>query len=100
MAASENFTKDHELLIRIDERLIAIIERISAIESSIQQKQSQAELYKTRVDLIYSEVYGTKNTEGLIKKVEKHDKLLTKAMACFALITAGINYLFNYFFGN
>ncbi len=99
MTTSENkITKDRELLIRIDERLINLAERLSNIEQIIQKQQNLNNENKMKLDILYQDIYGTKNTEGIIKKVEHHDKLLTKAMAYFTIIAIIIEFCFKFYF--
>lgn len=90
--------KDHELLIRIDERLLMLNEKLSNIEKTMSLHQSMSNENKKRLDKIENLLYGTNSIDGIYKKVEKHDKLLTKAMAYFTLIVIVVEFLFKLYF--
>lgn len=82
--------KDRELLIRVDERVKAVMDKVENIETILQQHKSQVDETKTKIQSIYNELYGTEHSEGLVNKVEKHDKLLTKAIAIFTFLVVCI----------
>lgn len=90
--------KDHELLIRIDERLLMLNEKLTNIEKTMSLHQSMSNENKKRLDKIENLLYGTNNIDGIYKKVEKHDKLLTKAMTYFTLIAIVVEFLFKLYF--
>ena len=94
-STSKEITKDHELLIRIDERLLALVNRMTSIEQMMKDHQQQSDSNKIKIETLYKDIYGTKTSEGIITKVEKHDKLLTKAMVCFTIIGVVIDFFFN-----
>lgn len=94
---TENTSKDHDLLIRIDEQLKILLERLSTVERSLQNNTKLFEENKNRIDKIETDLYGSNNIEGIYHKVEKHDKLLTKAMVCFTIAGVIIDFLFNLF---
>ena len=48
--------------------------------------------------ILYNDVYGDKNSPGLLQKVEQHDKLLTKAMAYFTIIAVIVEFCFKFYF--
>lgn len=96
-STSKEITKDHELLIRIDERLLALVNRMTSIEQMMKDHQQQSDSNKIKIETLYKDIYGTKTSEGIITKVEKHDKLLTKAMICFTITGVVIDFLFNLF---
>lgn len=96
-STSKEITKDHELLIRIDERLLALVNRMTSIEQMMKDHQQQSDNNKIKIETLYKDIYGTKTSEGIIAKVEKHDKLLTKAMVCFTIAGVAIDFLFNLF---
>lgn len=93
----KEITKDHELLIRIDERLLALVNRMTSIEQMMKDHQQQSDSNKIKIETLYKDIYGTKTNEGIITKVEKHDKLLTKAMVYFTIAGVVIDFLFNFF---
>ena len=76
MSAPEaNYNKDHELLIRIDERLNMICTELSSIKQMQLNQQNQSNENKKRIDNLELTLYGTKNVDGMYQKLEKHDKL-------------------------
>lgn len=93
----KNITKDHELLIRIDERLTQLIDRLVKVEMLITAHREQSNENRLRLDKIEMDLYGKNNVEGLIQKVDQHDKIIVKAVAAFGIIAVGIEFLFNYF---
>ena len=87
-----------ELLIRIDERLILLVDRMSKIEQAMIQHQNISIDNRNKIEKLCFDIYGDKNSAGLIKKVEQHDKLLTKAMAYFTIIAIIIEFCFKIYF--
>lgn len=94
--ASEIYSKDHDLLIRIDEQIKLLLERLTTVEKSLQNNTKLYEENKMHIIKIEKDLYGSDNTEGLYHKVEKHDKLLTKVMAYFTVFLVAIEFLFKY----
>lgn len=94
----KEITKDHELLIRIDERLTQLIDRLVKVEMLITAHREQSNENKIRLDKIEIDLYGKNNVEGLIKKVEDHDKILIKAVAIFGAIVICLEYIVKFFF--
>ena len=90
------YSKDHDLLIRIDEQLKILLERINTVEKSLQNNAQLYEENKSRLDKIETDLYGLNNIDGLYHKVEKHDKLLTKALAYFTVFAVCIEFVFKY----
>lgn len=82
--------KDRELLIRVDERVKAVMDKVENIETILSQHQTQADETRNKIQLVYNELYGTEHSEGLVNRVEKHDKLLTKAIAIFTFLVVCI----------
>lgn len=101
MATKKNETntydRDHDLLIRIDEQLKILLERLGTVERSLQNNTKLYEENKSRIDKIETDLYGSNNIEGIYHKVEKHDKLLTKALAYFTVFAVAIEFIFKYF---
>lgn len=93
----KNSTKDHELLIRIDERLTQLIDRLVKVEMMITTHREQSNENRLRLEKIEMDLYGKNNVEGLIQKVDQHDKIIVKAVAAFGIIAVGLEFLFNYF---
>lgn len=87
-----------ELLIRIDERLILLVDRMSKVEQAMLQHQNISSDNRSKIEKLNFDIYGDKNNVGLIKKVEQHDKLLTKAMAYFTIIAVIIEFCFKFYF--
>lgn len=99
MTTPENkYNKDHELLIRIDERLNMICNELTSIKQMQLNQQNQSNENKKRLDSIELTIYGTKNVDGMYQKLEKHDKLLAKAVAYFTVIAILIEFLFKFYF--
>ena len=99
MSAPEgNYNKDHELLIRIDERLNMICTELSSIKQMQLNQQNQSNENKKRIDNLELTLYGTKNVDGMYQKLEKHDKLLAKAVAYFTVIAVIIEFTFKFYF--
>lgn len=93
----KDITKDHELLIRIDERLTQLIDRLVKVEMLITAHREQSNENRLRLDKIEIDLYGKNNYEGLMHKVEQHDKIIVKAVASFGIIAVGLEFLFNFF---
>ena len=93
----KEISKDRELLIRLDERLSLLCEEVTEIKNLINNQQIQSENNKKRIDNLEITVYGTHNVDGLYQKMEKHDKLLTKAMAYFTIFAVIIEFCFKFF---
>lgn len=89
--------KDHDLLIRIDEQIKLLLQRLTAVELALSDNKSLYENLNLRTTKIEKDVYGDKFVDGIVVKVEKHDKLLTKAMVCFTIAGVVIDFLFNFF---
>lgn len=96
MTTPEN--KDHELLIRIDERLNIMCNELTSIKQMQLNQQSQSNENKKRIDNLELTLYGTKNIDGMYQKLEKHDKLLAKAVAYFTVIAVIIEFAFKFYF--
>jgi len=95
---NDKFNKDHELLIRIDERLNMICNELTSIKQMQFNQQTQSNENKKRLDNIELTLYGTKNVDGMYQKLEKHDKLLAKAVAYFTVIAVLIEFVFKFYF--
>lgn len=93
----KEITKDHELLIRIDERLTQLIDRLVKVEMLITAHSEQSHENRLRLDKIEIDLYGKNNVEGLIKKVEEHDKIIVKAVAYFGVTAVILEFIFKYF---
>lgn len=93
---ADNFSRDHDLLIRIDEQIKLLLERLNTVEKSLQNNAQLYEENKSRIDKIETDLYGSNNIDGLYHKVEKHDKLLTKALAYFTVFAVCIEFIFKY----
>ena len=48
-STSKEITKDHELLIRIDERLLALVNRMTSIEQMMKDHQQQSDNNKIKI---------------------------------------------------
>lgn len=94
----KNFTKDHDLLIRIEERITLLIERVANVELSIQNSKTVEEENKSRLNKIEHDIYGSKNTDGIIQKVEKHDKIILKMLAYCSVFVVVAEFLIKHFF--
>lgn len=94
----KEISKDRELLIRLDERLSLLYEEVTEIKNLLNNQQIQSEDNKKRIDKLEITVYGTHNVDGLYQKMEKHDKLLTKAMAYFTILAVIIEFCFKFYF--
>lgn len=93
---TENNSKDHDLLIRIDEQLKILLERLGTVERSLQNNTKLYEENRSRIEKMETDIYGSNNIEGIYHKVEKHDKLLTKALAYFTVFAVTIEFIFKY----
>lgn len=87
-----------ELLIRIDERLKLLVDRMSKVEQAMLQHQNISSDNRNKIEKLNFDVYGDKNNQGLLQKVEQHDKILTKAMAYFTIIAVIIEFCFKFYF--
>lgn len=91
-------SKDHELLIRIDERLLMLNDKLANIEDIIGKHRSQSNENKKRLDELENCIYGSNGVEGIYQKVERHDKLLTKAIAYFTIVAVVIEFILRFIF--
>lgn len=98
MMATSEIDSGTELLIRIDERLMLLLDRMEKVEKALAQHQTVSADNKIRLEKLSYDVYGDKNNQGLLQKVEQHDKLLTKAMAYFTIIAVIIEFCFKFYF--
>lgn len=100
MATKKNeintYDRDHDLLIRIDEQIKLLLERLNTVEKTLQNNTQLYEENKSRIDKIETDLYGSNNIDGIYHKVEKHDKLLTKALAYFTVFAVCIEFIFKY----
>lgn len=85
-----------ELLIRIDERLILLVDRMSKVEQAMLQHQNISLDNRNKIEKLNFDVYGDKNNQGLLQKVEQHDKLLTKVMTYFTVFLVAVEFVFKY----
>lgn len=92
----KEISKDHELLIRIDERITLLIDRLVKVEQLINSHREQSNENRIRLEKIELDLYGKDNYDGLMQKVEKHDRLLLKFCAIFTVIAVGIDFLFKF----
>lgn len=92
----ESYGKDHDLLIRIDEQLKILLDRLSTVERSLQNNTQLYEENKLHIEKIEKDLYGSDNIEGLYHKIEKHDKILTKAVAYFTIFAVFVEFVFKY----
>jgi hypothetical protein len=93
---SDICSRDHDLLIRIDEQIKLLLERLNTVEKTLQNNIQLYEENKSRIDKIETDLYGSNNIDGIYHKVEKHDKLLTKALAYFTVFAVAIEFVFKY----
>ncbi len=89
--------KYNELLIRIDERLLILNDKLANIEKIISEHSSQSMENKKRIDELENYIFGTNNIDGIYQKVEKHDRLLTKALAYFTILAVIFEFIFKIF---
>lgn len=95
-AETDNFSKDHDLLIRIDEQIKILLQRITSVETSLIDNKNLYEDLKLRATKIEKDLYGDKFIDGIITKVEKHDRIILKTVAIFGFIIAICDYLFKW----
>ena len=88
--------KDHDLLIRIDEQIKLLLQRLSAVEIAITDNNKLFEDLRIRTTKLEKDVYGDKFIDGIVTKVEKHDKIIVKTVAVFGFIIAICDYLFKW----
>lgn len=93
---TENSSKDHDLLIRIDEQIKILLQRITSVETSLIDNKNLYEDLKLRATKIEKDLYGDKFIDGIVTKVEKHDKIILKSVAIFGFIIAICDYLFKW----
>lgn len=94
--ATSDIDSGTELLIRIDERLMLLLDRMEKVEKALAQHQSVSADNKTKLEKLSYDVYGDKNNQGLLQKVEQHDKLLTKAIAYVTIFLVVVEFVFKY----
>lgn len=95
-AEIDNSLKDHDLLIRIDEQIKILLQRITSVETSLIDNKNLYEDLKLRATKIEKDLYGDKFIDGIVTKVEKHDKIILKTVAIFGFIIAVCDYLFKW----
>lgn len=88
--------KDHDLLIRIDEQIKLLLQRLTAVEVALSDNKSLYESLNLRTAKIEKDVYGDKFVDGIVAKVEKHDKIIIKSVAIFGFIVTICDYLFKW----
>lgn len=88
--------KDHDLLIRIDEQIKLLLQRLTAVELALSDNKSLYESLNLRTTKIEKDVYGDKFIDGIIAKVEKHDKIIVKSVAIFGFIVVVFDYVFKW----
>lgn len=88
--------KDHDLLIRIDEQIKLLLQRLTAVEVALSDNKSLYENLNLRTTKLEKDVYGDKFVDGVVVKVEKHDKIIIKSVAIFGFIVAICDYLFKW----
>lgn len=93
---TDNFSKDHDLLIRIDEQIKILLQRITSVETSLIDNKNLYEDLKLRATKIEKDLYGDKFIDGIVTKVEKHDRIILKTVAVFGFIIAICDYLFKW----
>lgn len=89
--------KDHDLLIRIDEQIKLLLQRLTAVELALSDNKSLYENLNLRTAKIEKDIYGDQFVDGVVAKVEKHDKIIIKTVAIFGFIVAICDYLFKWF---
>lgn len=92
----DNSSKDHDLLIRIDEQIKILLQRITSVETSLIDNKNLYEDLKLRATKMEKDLYGDKFIDGIVTKVEKHDKIILKTVAIFGFIIAICDYLFKW----
>lgn len=93
---SEICSKDHDLLIRIDEQIKLLLQRLTTVEISLSDNKNLYENLNLRTTKLEKDVYGDKFVDGIVAKVEKHDKIIIKSVAIFGFIVAICDYLFKW----
>lgn len=88
--------KDHDLLIRIDEQIKLLLQRLTAVELALSDNKSLYENLNLRTAKIEKDIYGDQFVDGVVTKVEKHDKIIVKTVAIFGFIVAICDYLFKW----
>ena len=95
--ASEICSKDHDLLIRIDEQIKLLLQRLTTVEISLSDNKNLYENLNLRTTKIEKDIYGDQFVDGIVTEVEKHDKIIVKTVAIFGFIVAICDYLFKWF---
>lgn len=98
MTTSKKIDNGTELLIRIDERLMLLLDRMEKVEKTLAQHQTISAENKIKLEKLCFDMYGDKNNQGVLHKVEQHDKLLTKAIAYFTIVAVIIEFCFKFYF--
>lgn len=88
--------KDHDLLIRIDEQIKLLLQRLTAVELALSDNKSLYESLNLRTAKIEKDIYGDKFVDGVVAKVEKHDKIIVKSVAIFGFIVVIFDYVFKW----
>lgn len=88
--------KDHDLLIRIDEQIKLLLQRLTAVEISLSDNKNLYESLNLRTAKIEKDIYGDQFVDGIVAKVDKHDKIIIKSVAIFGFIVAICDYLFKW----
>lgn len=88
--------KDHDLLIRIDEQIKLLLQRLTSVELALSDNKSLYESLNLRTAKIEKDVYGDKFVDGIVAKVEKHDKIIVKSVAIFGFIVVIFDYVFKW----
>ena len=88
--------KDHDLLIRIDEQIKLLLQRLTAVELALSDNKSLYENLNLRTAKIEKDIYGDQFVDGVVAKVEKHDKIIVKSVAIFGFIVVIFDYVFKW----
>ena len=88
--------KDHDLLIRIDEQIKLLLQRLSTVEMALTNNNKLFEDLRLRTTKLEKDVYGDNIINGIISKVEKHDKIIVKSVAIFGFIVVVFDYVFKW----
>ena len=88
--------KDHDLLIRIDEQIKLLLQRLTAVELALSDNKSLYENLNLRTAKIEKDIYGDQFVDGIVTKVEKHDKIIVKSVAIFGFIVVIFDYVFKW----
>lgn len=88
--------KDHDLLIRIDEQIKLLLQRLTAVELALSDNKSLYENLNLRTAKIEKDIYGDQFVDGVVTKVEKHDKIIIKTVTIFGFIVAICDYVFKW----